>query len=76
MAITGAEQIFSAAWNPVRGASDWICGSLELSNGRLRTAAVLYLPKVVSLHPSKPTTPCVTSIGSSVPIPDLSSQFS
>jgi hypothetical protein len=33
-------------------------------------AAVLYLPKVVSCTP-KPTTPCVTSIGWSVPIRDV-----
>jgi hypothetical protein len=52
LAITGAEQIFSLAWNPVRGASDWIRGSLELSDGLLRTAAVLYLPKVVSCTPA------------------------
>ena len=59
LAITGAEQIFSLAWNSVRGASDWIRGSLELSDGLLRTAAVLYLPKVVSCTPASRPPPAL-----------------
>jgi hypothetical protein len=59
VAITGAEQIFSLAWHPVGGAFDWICGSLELSNGPLRTAAVLYLPKAVSFTPASRPPPAL-----------------
>src|SRR5215831_2122523 len=52
LAVTGAEQIFSLAWNPVKRRLRLICGSLELGDGLLRTPTVLYLPKVVSCTPA------------------------
>jgi hypothetical protein len=48
MAVTTAEQVFSVAWNLVKERLRLICGSLERSDGPLRTAADLYLPKSVS----------------------------
>src|SRR5215472_11987980 len=45
LAVTGAEQIFSLAWNSVRERPRLICGSLELSDSPLRTAAVLTCPR-------------------------------
>jgi hypothetical protein len=67
LAVTTAEQIFSLAWEPGKERLQLRCGSLELSNGPLRTAAVLYLPSA-SAAPQQAITPCVTSIGSSVPV--------
>jgi hypothetical protein len=55
-----------ARMEPGKGRLRLIRGTLELSDGPLRTAAVLYLPKA-SAAPQQ-ADPCVKSIGSSVPI--------
>src|SRR3954452_11207751 len=68
LAVTAAEQIFSLAWNPVT-ATPTDPRIVRVSDCPLRTAAGLYLPKLVSSTPaSRP--PPVTSIGSLVPIAD------
>src|SRR5215472_1944940 len=52
LAVTTTEQIFSFAWNSVKERLRLICGSLELSDGPLRTSVDLYLPRIVSFTPA------------------------
>jgi hypothetical protein len=67
LAVTIAEQIFSLGWNPVRGASGLAADRYNSVTVRFGGRRSCTCPRR-QLHPSKPTTPCVISIGSSVPI--------